>query len=63
MTLRIQTLDIPEEESIPETLSIIFETDNMEKDEAIVRVLKAMANGWQEIKSGRRTNDNIVENG
>lgn len=53
MSIRIESLDIPKEESIPEILDIIFETENIDKDEAIARVLKATASGWKEIKLGR----------
>lgn len=53
LTIEIKTLEIPEVESIPEKMSVVFETENMEnmdKDEAIAKTLIACGQGWVEMK-------------
>jgi hypothetical protein len=52
LTIEVETLGIPEAESIPEKLTVDFETpDNlMDKDEAIARTLVACGQGWIEMK-------------
>jgi hypothetical protein len=50
LTIHIKTLEIPESESIPEELKVVFESTNMDKDEAIARTLIACGQGWLEMK-------------
>ena len=52
LDISIRTLDIPKAESIPETLSVTFECEGMDKDEAIARTLIACGQGWLEMKQG-----------
>lgn len=52
LTIEVKTLDIPEAESIPEKLTVDFETpdNSMDKDEAVARTLIACGQGWVEMK-------------
>ena len=48
ITIRVDSLDIPESENIPEVLEAQFETDD--KLDGIQQVLAATARGWGEFQ-------------
>jgi hypothetical protein len=59
LNISIKTLEIPNAESIPEELTVIFESKSMDKDEAIARTLIACGQGWLEMKQG--VENNIID--
>ena len=48
MTVKIETLDIPTTEDVPETFSCEFECEN--KDMGVAKIFEALSSSWEQLK-------------